>query len=412
MVTPTTDRGHEDAFDTLVTKGTSNEIDIATHYNFSPERVRLFKNGNRQFVQYNSIAEFTDNRDHWLLQPSGGDTMHIESAESAAYVVNYQLQASFALQLNQSLQSGDKLRFGPYGGDNGWLVEQRGADHDDTHADIIEASGGTETTLESDVELPKPTTEWHRYECRYSWYNVGNQEWLQTYTDGGEQFNDTFAETANDGVRGPEDGNLNVWYEIQADSGTSNLELEVGSMGIVTLGDTTQLQRDKPQRVELTLDATDNTWLPVYALRIDPDNDSVNARLTELEVLRYGNNADLELVVSSMSPSKTDISDTDWGVPGYHHAQNSALESTTSVSQVPDDTGTQKTLTSSDKFGGYTFASSSRETGGNTTSVSTTRSSTTIQKKSVLASDHLVFLARTGNGGGELTFQWDADQNW
>lgn len=389
-----------------------NLLDIATHYNFSPERSRLFRNGSREFPQYNSVSQFSDNADHWLLQPDAGDTMHIESAESGTYVVNWELQGSWALQLNQSLTSGDKLRWGPAGPNNGWLLEQDGSKHTDTQADIIELSGGTETTQLENVDLPKPTTEWWRWECQFSWYSVGNQEWYCSYTEDGESFYEKFAQTSNDANRGPETGNLNLWYEIQADSGTSGLELEVGSMGMIVRGNPTSLNRDKQQFKQVTVTGSTNTWEPIYAIRIDPDNDQVNCQFRELDILDYAANDDLELVVSGFDPSKTDISESDWSVPDYHHSFNSVMQETTNVSQVADNSGTQKDLTSSDKFGGYTIASGADIDGGNTEGSAADQNQGRVEKKAVLQSDHYVFLVRTGTVDNVLSFTWDVDQNW
>lgn len=401
-----------DAFGRQVAEATANELDIASQYTFNPERLRLFKNDNRQFVQYNTISTFDDKVDVWTMQPTGGDTMHIESAESTTYTVNYEMQTSYAFQLNQSLSDGDIVRVGPRNGSDGWQLEQRGADHTDTQFDVIELAGGSTTTLASDVELAKPLTDWTRLEARYNWYGVGNQRWSQTYTDNGEQRNEELVTTSRDGTRGPETGNLNLWYEIVADSGTSGLELDVGSMGAITLGAPVALTRSKPVLVETTVSGTNDAWEPIYALRLDPNDGAVNAQFKTLDVLNYTNNATIELVMTSVSPSKTDIADGDWGEPEYHHATDTALQSTTSVSQVPNTSGTQTDLGTSEKFGGFTLASAVDIDGGNSSGSSAAVSDARQEKKAILASDHIVFLARTGNTGGTISFVWDISQNW
>jgi len=401
---------YEDAFGTHISQGTQNELDIASQYNFSPERVRLFRNGSREFPQYNTISQFNDGDDVWQLQPDAGDTMHIESAESGTYVVNYVLQASFAFSVNQSLTNGDKIRVGPYNGTDGWVIEQRGSDHSDTQVDIIESRDDTETTLASDVKLPKPITDWNRHETRYNWYNVGNQVHTQTYTQNGEQINDELKKTSNDGDRGPKTGNLNLWQEVQADSGTSNLQMNVGSMGSIVLGEPTVLTRDKPQLVQETVSGTAGAWEPIYAIRVDPDNSDVNARLTSLQILDYGANDDIELVVVSVDASKTDASG--WSEPGYHHSDNSALQSTTSISEVPNTSGTQTDLGASEKFGGHTLAAAADIDAGIADGTEGTSNESLEQKKKILNSDHVVFLARTDTMDSVLSFVWDADQNW
>lgn len=391
--------------------GSRNVLDIASQYNFSPERLRLFRNGSRAFPQYNTISQFSDNADHWLLSPDAGDTMHIESAESGTYVVNYTLQASWAFQLNQSLASGDALRFGPRNATDGWFVEQRGADHTDTQADIKELNGGSETTLLSDVELPNAFTGWYRWEAVYGWYAVLNQVWSNTdINEEGVIDNETFARSDNSGNRGPDMGNLNLWIEIEADASTSGLQLEVGSMGMVTVGDPTSLQRDKPQYESITLAGSANTWEPLLAVRVDPENANVNGQLTQLDILDYGANDDVELIVVSVDADKTDASG--FAEPDYHHSYNSALQSTESITQVPNTDGTQKDLTSSEKPGGYTMATAVQLGGGNRSGTAATSNQSRQEKKPILNSDHVVFLARSGTVDSTLDFVWDADQNW
>lgn len=412
MVTTTFEEAYADAFGRLNTiSGSRNMLDIASQYSFSPERLRLFRNGSREFPQYNTVSQFADNADHWLLSPDAGDTMHIESAESSTYVVNYTLQASWAFQLTQSLSSGDALRFGPRNDTDGWFIEQRGSDHTDTQADVKELVGGTESTLETNVDLPKPFTDWYRWQCSFGWYAVLNQIWSITYPDSdAEIVNDYFATTAAAGSRGPETGNLNLYIEVEADAGTSGLGLEVGSLGMVTVGDPTSLQRDKPQHESITLSGTVDTWEPLLAVRVDPNNSDVNCQLTAVDILNYGAAADVELLVVSVDASKTDA--TGFSAPEYHHGYNSALQSTESISQVPNTSGTQTDLGSTEAPGGFTVAAAVDIDGGNRSGTAGTSNQARQEKKAILNSDHVVFLARSSNIDNALDFVWDADQNW
>lgn len=402
----------DDAFGNRIADGRKNIFDIASQYQFSPERLRLFVNGQRAFVQYNGTPELSDEADIWRLQPGAGDAVHIETAESAIYIVNYVTSVSAALQLNQSLQDGDVLRFGAFNGNDGWVMEQRGADHDDTHVDIIEYVDGVRETLAADVELDKPTTEWCRYQMAYNWYGVGNQIWTQTYTHEGDQINKEFVKTSSDGVRGPTVANLNVYQEVEADANTTGLELLAGSMAGVTLGTPRAITRNKKQYVSTTVSGTADAWEPVYAIRVNPENDVVNSQFSDLEVQAYSSNATLELVAVAFDNSKTDIADADWRIPAYHHAENSALQATTAVSQVADETGTVTDLAAGEKFGGYTLASSVDVDGGNVTGQAATTNPSRIEVKNILRSDHIVFLARTGTMDGTLHFTWDVDQRW
>lgn len=404
------EEGWTESFGKQIADETGNEINIASQYKFSPERVRLFVDGTRSFVQYNSISQLTDENDIWRLQPASGENVALESAESSTYIVGYVLHASLALSVNQSLSDGDVLKFGPYTENDGWFMEQRGTDHTDSQVDIKRLKGGTESTLEENVELPKAVTEWCRYGVDYNWYGNGNQVWVQTRTDSGEQLNEVVAKTSVDGNRSTESGNVNIHYEIEAGSSTTGLELEGGSMSLLTLGQVTSISRDKAQYENVTLPAGDNTWHPILAVRIRPSDDTVNCRLDDVTVLSYSNNADVELVATNVSPDKTDA--TGWGTPSYHHTQNSALQSTTNISQVPNDSGTQTDLGTDEKFGGYTIGTAQIVTGGATRATAGTDNDATLQKKNILGSDETVFLARSSNSGGDLKFVWDADQFW
>lgn len=400
-----------DTFGNQIRRITRNELDIASQYQYSPERLRLFRDNTRQFVQYDApITGFTDADRTWDLAPGSDETLHIESAESVSYVVNYETVATFAFELNQSLGTGDVVQVGPRTATDGWYMEQRGSDHTDTQVDIIQLDDGSTTTLASDVELDKPTTDACRYECRFNWYGVGSQVWTQTFTEDGTQRNTRLVETSEDGAFAPATGNVNLWYEITQAAGNSGVELSVGSMSMITNGAIANLTRSKPQTVSVSLPSTNDTWLPIYAIRLNPDVPNVNARFRSLNITSYENNTFLELVAASMSPDKTDA--TGFSIPAYHHAQNSAFQDTTNISEVPDDEGTQGTLGASDKYGGYTIATSSISSGGNTLSTQGDISAATEAKKSILGSDEIVFLARTGNAGATLRFTWGADQDW
>lgn len=398
-----------DVFGKQIADGTRNEFDYASNYNFSPERLRLFINGSNVNPQYTSDSRFTDTEETWDLSPNSGDAMRIETAESITYRVGYTVTASNAFQLTQSLQDGDVFRWGAFNETDGWVLEQRGADHTDAQADIIEHRNGSRTTLESDVELSEPTTDWSRYELRYSWYNVGGQEWIQSYTDDGEHINDLIAKTSKDSGRGPQTGNLNIRTEVEASSSTNDLTLEVGSYSSLIFGTPATLNRNKPQVVNVTPSGTSDTWEPIYAIRVDPNNDGVNPLFTELEILDYGPSATIELVLVGFDKDLTDA--TGFSEPEYHNQQNSAMQTTTNISEVPNESGTQTTLGTNENYGGYFIFSSVDVDGGNIAGATATQNEAAIDQNFALRSDTYVILARTGSSG-ELWFKWSASQNW
>ena len=401
-----------DAFDRVKTQGVKNDLDIASQYKFSPERLRLFLNDNRQFVQYDSISKFSDDSDRWTLKPGSGDTMRLESAESSTYIVGTEMRASMAFRINQSLQTGDVVRAGPRNTGDGWFIEQRGSDHSDTQVDIKQLRGGTETTLESNVELDTLLTEKTTITCYYNWYNVGEQRWIQTSSSGGEQTNKEIAVTSTEpGTSGPEQANLNNYIEVEAGSSTSGLELEAGSMSFLTQAQAKSLVRSKPVEKTVTVPSTNDVWHPIYAMRIRPDDSVVNTRLADFKAIDYSNSASVQLVAISVDPSKTDASN--WGVPSLQNKQNTALEDTENVAEVPDDSGTQTDPGSSSfKFGGHTLAHTSLTPAGSDYSEGAIQDSGVVTKTSILESDVVVILAKSPSAGGDITFKIDTEQDW
>lgn len=404
--------GSVDAFGRFITNNPRVQLDIASQYKFSPERLRLFLNGSREFVQYgdHDASKFEDADSSHVLKPGGGDTMHIESAESCTYVVGTEMQATWAVKISQSLSGDDMVRIGPYNGLDGWYIEHRGDHQNDRTADLVVENNGTRTVMKEDVEFPRPFTEYNRYALNFNWYNVGNQEWIQTYTESGEQVNKSVAVTSRDGVKATRTANLNLWYEVTADASTTGLELDCGSLSFSVQSNADQLVRGKPQRKEITIPSGDNIWHPVYAFRLESGTD-VNARLNEFEVLRYTNNAAVELLAVSVDPSKTDASG--FGVPEYHHAQNTVVQDTESVTTVPDADGVVTDPASTDfRPGGWTISASSLEPSGTNFQAGASQATQTTVKRQVLASDVVVVLARSASAGGTVTFDYVVEQDW
>jgi hypothetical protein len=403
-----------DAFDRVITQGVENDIDIVSQHKFSPERLRLFLNGNRESVQYDEIdaSKFSDDSDRWTLKPGSGEKMRLQSAGSCTYVVGTEMRAITAFKLNQSLQSGDVVRIGPRNTEDGWFIEQRGSDHTDTQVDIKQLRGGTETVLESNVELGAPLTEKSTITCYYNWYNVGHQRWVQTSSSGGEQTNTEIGVTSTStGTSGPEQANLNLYMEVVAGSSTTGLEFEAGSMSFLTQAQAKSILRGKPVEETVTVPSTNDVWHPVYAFRIRPGDSVVNANILDFEAVDYSNDAKVQLAAVSVDPSKTDA--TGWGVPSLQTEQNSALQDTENVSEVPSDSGTQTNPGSTGfKFGGHILSYTSLNPAGNDYSEGAIQNPGSTVKSNILSSDVIVVLAKSPSSGGDVTFNMVVGQNW
>lgn len=400
-----------DSFGKLIADGTTNELDLASHFEFDPERRRLYLNGSRQFPHYSSVFEFEDTQDLFKLKPGDGDKMHIESAQAETYTVQYVIQASFAVELSQSLQDGDTVKIGPYNGSDGWYLRHQGSQDDDV-IDFVRERDGTEKVLESDVELDVPLTEWQRIEVRYNWYNVGEISLVQTYIDSDEKQQNREILCTGEKTRGPRTGNLKLWMEINQGSGNTGTELFCGSMSAITLGDVTNLTRNKSEDIQLSTSGTNGVWEPFYALKLDDSKyPNVDAELSNVQILQYSDNADVEVMAVSVDSSKTDASN--FSTPDKHHSYSSVILESTSVSQVPKASdGSQADLTGSEKPGGHTVATATRIDGGGKNESARTATQLQETKKAILEGDVLVFCARSSSIGGDIDLSWEVSQNW
>lgn len=411
------EQGYEDNFGKKIADTTTNHADISSHHPFSPERWRLFKNDTRQFVQYGNISEFTDTVDGYQINPSGGDSWRQETAKRFVYRVGYVIEVSFAFKVNQDLRANDivTLAFGDADLNN---LPSNSTDLTDASADgwILEVTeSGSELNMyrngsrkaSKSVSPNRDPTILSRFAFRLNWYNVGSAQLIETFTAGGRQENPKLAEIGNDTGKGPQDGNKRMQFGVRPDTFTSNLQLEVGSVGVQYLGDVTGLNREKPVVEQgLTISNTD-TWEPLSALRMDPNKRPVTGEIRNLEILKYTTNADVELVAISVDPSKTDAST--WSTPEGQHAPNSSIQTTTSVSEIPNESGNQVNPDSDTKTGGFTVGDAILTTdqgstvGGISQGIDVTRP--------IYDRDVIVFLGRSSSSA-DVTFRYLTEQEW
>lgn len=287
----------------------TNVIDLAAHYPYSPVRWRLFVDGSRVFPEYNTVSQYTHDTDRHLLEPNAGETVVFESTERPRYVVQYEVAATFAWMLGQSLADGDRARVGLYDGTDGWYFEQRGADHADDEGDLVIERAGSTVYAATDITLGVPTTQFARLRLQTGWYDVTINQWEQSYarrsTDATDQTwvqkNKAVGWTAAPEQRGPRTGNLPLHYEITASDTTTDLTMEAGSCAQVNLGRTVPLTRDKVTFRTVTLD-TANAWVPVCAYRVDPERDIVNVQVEDFTLREIATSADTFGIIASFAP--------------------------------------------------------------------------------------------------------------
>jgi hypothetical protein len=409
-----------DAFGNDISDRT-NVLDLAAHYPYSPERWRIRVDGSRVFPEYTSVSQYTHDTDRHLLQPAAGETVVFESAERPRYVVQYELAATFSFALSQSLASGDLLRIGLYDGSDGWYAEQNGT-HADDEADFVLERAGSVIYREADQQLARALTNFSRLRLQSAWYDITRQEWTQSFprvsqhsgeSDRNIQENTLVATGSAPDQRGPQTGNLPVHFEIQASGSTTGLELEAGSAAQVNLGKTTPLKRTGQITETINLDATD-TWVPLLAFREDPDRSVVNTQIVDLAINEFGGNGDVEVAVLAFDPSK--VLDTngdelvagDFSTPEILLAENSVIETTEAVEQIPDESG--NTGTSQTDPGGIQIQHDVLTTASGNATASNTGTAV-VAKRPLYARDVGVVVANS-EATGDVTFSIRFEEDW
>ena len=401
----------QDAFGNDITART-NVLDVASHYPYNPERLRLFVDGARAFPEYNSVSQYTHTGDVHELAPAAGETVTLESSERPRYVVQYELATTWAFRANQSLSAGDSIRIGLYDGTDGWYVEHAG-DQPDAVADVVMERGGSEVYREPDVSIQRPVTTFARLKLQTGWYDITRQRWERSYTNNGDQENTLIGKFSADGSKGPETGNLPAHFSVTASGTTSGLVLEAGSFAQVNLGTTTPQTRTKTAEFETTISTT-GSWVPVHAFRVDPDRQIVNVQLSNTDVVEFSGSGDVRVMPVACSVDNladgggNTLADSDFGTPPEHSATNSVIESTDAVAEFPDATGTVGTSASNP--GGYQLGFGSWHSTG-TGSKRTTQSGSATRKRGLPRDDVCVFLANADTTG-DVTVEYITEQDW
>lgn len=398
-----------DSFNKLIANGTESRADIGSEYDHSPERKRLFINGSRFNLQYNSTTKFEDTVDSYTLKPAAGDTIVYQSAERFRYFVGYIIAASYAFSANKTvdqLTGNDKIVIG-YGhtdlendmaNADGWfIIFEPGLDKGT--AKIQQIRNGT-VVDEEIIDMVNTLDIYKRIEQRINWYNVGNCEFLETFTDDGEQVNERIGALSKDDGKGPESGNQHVSFAVRADSTTTDLELDTGSIGVNILGQATPVLRSKAAVLREIPHSGSGDYEALFAMRVDPNRKNVVVNITNIEITELSQSADAEILAIACDPDNVKDSDgnalvdSDFNVPDEHSAKNSVLEVTEAVDQFPDSTGT--VVTSTADPGGYQVGFAYTATGGTGVNAQASKQSNVIRKRQIKENDYIVVLGRTG----------------
>lgn len=398
---------------------TTNEADIAGHYPFNPERWRLLVNGSRGFVQYENVDEYTDIVDaHQLTPQASGDVVRLETAEKYRYVVQYVIEWSAAFQVNQALQPGDAIVLGygdpdlenstddhPGPAADGWFLHWHSG-LDDKAVRLAEYRSG-EAVSETTVDTVKSLQDWVRYAAETNWYNVGETEFVETFTEaeGSDQRNRKLGKVGPPDGKGPEQANQSICASVKAGDGAGSLTLEVGSVGLRTLGQVGPITRQKTHTFNASISTT-NTWVPIHAFRIDPDRDLVNTQIADTDIVEFSGSGDVRVIPIAVDPSKVDASG--WSTPPELSPTNSIVEVAGSVTTIPDQTGT--TGGSASNPGGYQLGFSSWHSSGSGSKTSVSSGSAT--RKRQLSHGDVCVLIANATASGEVTGEIVTEQDW
>lgn len=401
-----------DAFGNDISDRT-NVLDLGAHYPYSPERWRLFADGSRIFPEYestiNDLSQYTHDEDTHDLSPAAGETVTLESAERPRYVVAYELAITWAFAINQSLTGDDQIQIGAYDGSDGWYLEHRGDHPDDVTCDVVLERDSNEVYRETGQDLRKAATTFARAKLQTGWYDVTRQDWERSYTNDGDQENETIATVSADDARGSRTGNLPVHFSVTADASTSDLVLSAGSAAQVNLGRTTPITRIKPPEPFTDNIGSTGTWVPLRAFRVDPDRRIVNFQLKDLKVLSYSSDALVTVAISSLPASKVAFSGGDsWGTPAPLTPTSSVLETRTDIDTIVDRSGASVSTTT--EPGPFCLSTASL-TPTDQQFQKGSSSDTSDEKRNIPRDDIAVAMGKAGSTG-DVTYANDWEEDW
>ena len=346
-----------DAFNRPVTT-LSNKIDLPSSYPWSSERYRISINGARTHID--DTAKVTDRASDFLVEPAAGDTIVFRTAERLRYVVGVEGLASWAWQLLSSLGTDDRLRMGVSDLEgNGYYYEFVGDNSPTGYTATITIENGDDGVVASKSFVPPNSpTDFQRDSIQWNWYNVGRALFRKTYTESGDQINQTVGKLSRDGEGATEVSNMFLFFEF--DASTSGQQLSIGSMGYLLLADVTPTARWKAIRYSGLDYSGSGDYEPALALRLDQAQDNVFVNGMKIVVTGFDNTTGGESILIGVDPELTDASG--FSSPDQVSDGSSVIEWTTNVSTFPDSTRTP--VTSAPGFGGYQINHSSINASG------------------------------------------------
>ena len=396
-----------DAFDKLITDGTTSNLDLTSAFRYSPESWRLYEEGERVDLRYGDGEEiFEDERDVNVLKPGSDNTLTFQTAKRLRYVVQYEAIWSQALQINRPLEEGETVRiyFDGAKPTDAFLEDAHGLELDSEGSRLFINRNGTRLKDEP-VELPKPLTDWTLFQTDFNWYGVGPYNVRQSYTENNEQINENVGTIAINNDRPSRSPNGRITTEVE--TGTEDdLEVEVGSAGfIIQGGQVTPRARQKSTVVDGISHSGGGEYEPAFAFRHDPDNNLVTMHLTRIIPTDF--DGDLEVNVIAVEPDLTDA--TNFTQAPVQSAFASAMQVTDEITEFPDNDGNQ--VASATSPGGYQigFATSAVEgqgAGRREAGIGMER------EREIHDTDIAVVLIRSDVSDSDIRVEFDVMQEW
>lgn len=380
-----------DNFDRDVANSLSDIIEIAGERDFTPERLRYYKDGTRRFLTYGTDSNYSETTTGHLLEPDADQTLSITTAERSFYAVGNDLWVSLATRLTQAPASGDAVIAG-YGDADPTNYDPTTRTWTGTTADgifgIIDATTGLDSIHEvmvqggtivdsNTLDLVVSADTLTIHERRLNWYGVGPSVLRQTFTDRTEhpeqpQQNPTLGAVSNDDGKGFERGSQRPSVAIIQAAGNTGLGLEMGSVGVRTPGPADPNYKTKSHRMSLTTTTTD-TWQVVGAIRGDNDRPGVKLRFPQMDVVSTPDTGvtNTRVIFQAVDPANTDADAKTFSTPPEHSVTNSVLEMVEDNSitgPVEDDANTDidgaTTANTMSDPGGYQVAYDAVDTEG------------------------------------------------
>jgi hypothetical protein len=362
-----------DNFDRAVTAPLSDIIAVAGEKDFTPERLRYYKDGTRRHLQYGTDGNYSETNAGHLLEPDPGQTLTLTSAERAFYPVGNDVWASMSQRLTQAPQAGDAAGSG-YGTIDLANFDPATETWSGTTADgyfgIFTADTGLDSVFECIVQegdiVDSRTLDLRKsggilsiYERRLNWYDVGPSVLRQTYTNTKDypddpQRNDTLGAVANDDGKAAAIGSQRMSFAVSQASGNDGLAVEAGSLGVRTPGPAEPQYKTKGHSMDLTAEnGTEGTYEVVGAMRAVPDRPTIKLRFTDISIISTPGSSTTKtrVMLIAVGPSETDAesafpNDHADASPVEHSAQNSVLEvveNNTLTGPIEDDANTDVT---------------------------------------------------------------------